>query len=211
MKIAVFGATGTIGRRIAQEALARGHDLTAVGRDPTRLDISHERLTAAKGDVLDASSVAAAVKGHDAVISAYGPGGSAAPQTVVDAARSLIEGLGRAGVRRLVVVGGAASLEVAPGVQLLDTPEFPSAWKPVALAHREALAVYRTADLDWTYVSPAALIAPGEHTGRYRVGFDQLLVDANGESRISAEDYAVALLDEIEHPRHVRRRMTVAY
>jgi uncharacterized protein len=207
----MFGATGTIGRRIAQEALARGHELTAIVPDPARLDLSHERLTVMNGDVLDAASVAAAVKGHDAVISAYGPGGAASPQTVVDAARSLIEGLGRAGVHWLVVVGGAGGLEVSPGVQLVDTPEFPEAWKPVALAHREALAVYRTADLDWTYVSPAALIAPGERTGRFRIGTDQLVIDDKGESRISAEDYAVALLDEVERPRFIRRRMTVAY
>jgi putative NADH-flavin reductase len=211
MKIALFGATGTIGRRIAQEALARGHELTAIVRDPARLDVSHECLTAVKGDVLDAASVAAAVKGHDAVISAYGPGGSAPPRTLVDAAPSLIEGLGRAAVRRLVVVGGAGSLEVAPGVQLVDTPGFPAAWKPAALAHRDALAVYRTADLDWTYVSPAALIAPGERTGRFRIGTDRLVIDDKGESRISAEDYAVALLDEVERPQFIRRRMTVGY
>ncbi len=208
MKIVLFGARGTLGSRIAAEAQRRGHALTAVVRD---LSAVSRGFKGVRGDVLDSGSVASAVAGHDAVISAVGPGASSQPTMVVDAARSLIEGLLQAGVRRLVVVGGAGSLEVKPGVQLVDTPEFPAPWRPVALAHRDALDVYRQADLDWTYVSPAALIAPGERTNHYRVGFDHLLVDAHGESRISAEDYAVAVLDEIEKPRHVRQRITVAY
>ncbi|HLZ57791.1 MAG TPA: NAD(P)H-binding protein, partial [Ktedonosporobacter sp.] len=110
-----------------------------------------------------------------------------------------------------IVVGGAGSLEVAPGLHLVDTPDFPAAWKPTALAHRDALEVYRKANLDWTYVSPAALIAPGERTGTYRTGTDKLLTDEKGESRISAEDYAIAILDEVEHPHFIRRRFTVAY
>jgi putative NADH-flavin reductase len=127
-------------------------------------------------------------------------------------AKALIEGLRQSGVRRLVVVGGAGSLEVMPGVQLVDTLDFPAAWKPVALAHRDALAVYRLAeDLDWTYVSPAALIEPGRRTGLYRTGTDQLLVDDKGVSRISVEDFAAAMLDEIKKPRFLRRRFTVAY
>jgi hypothetical protein len=130
---------------------------------------------------------------------------------VLDAARSLIDGLARARVGRLVVVGGAGSLEVAPGVQLVDTPEFPAAWKEGSLAQREALAVYRAAALDWTYISPAALISPGKRTGQYRTGTDRLVTDEKGESLISIEDYAVAFVDEIENGRFVRRRMTVAY
>jgi putative NADH-flavin reductase len=108
------------------------------------------------------------------------------------------------------VVGGAGSLEVAPGVQLVDAPDFPAEWRAPALAHRDALAVYRTADIDWTYFSPAAILEPGERTGRYRTGRDQLLTNADGKSRISAEDFAVALLDEVERPRHLRERITVA-
>jgi putative NADH-flavin reductase len=214
MRIALFGANGTIGQRILREALERGHAVTAVVRDPARFVASGENLSAVAGDVTDASSVAEAVKGHDAVISAVGPKlPDGDPQIVVKAAHTLLDGLARAGVKRLVVVGGAGSLEVAPGVQLLDTPEFPSAWSPVATAHRDALDVFRAAppDLEWTYVSPAALIEPGKRTGKFRVGGDQLLSDERGESRISAEDYAVALLEEIENPRHVRQRMTVAY
>jgi uncharacterized protein len=135
------------------------------------------------------------------------------PQIVVQAANSLIEGVSISGTFRLVVVGGAGSLEVAPGVQLVDTPEFPAAWKPIALAHREALAIYQAADdfIDWTYVSPAALIEPGQRTGSFRVGTNQLLTDDKGESRISIEDYAVALVDELEKPQFVRQQMTVGY
>ncbi|HTY22600.1 MAG TPA: NAD(P)-dependent oxidoreductase [Desulfomonilaceae bacterium] len=211
MKLALFGISGRIGSRIAREALSRGHEITAIIRDPARVPFSHERLTAVTGDVCDPVSVAATVTGHDAVISAIGPSAGASPQVVVQAAHSLINGLKRAGVRRLIVGGGAGSLEVAPGVQLVDTPDFPQEWRAIALAHRDALAVFRTADLDWTYVSPAAFIQPGERTGKYRIGTDRLLTDKKGESRISMEDFAVAFLDELEQPRFLGRRMTVAY
>ncbi len=213
MKIALFGASGTIGRRIAQEALARGHTVTAIVREPARMDLTHERLNVAQGDVRDADSVARLVAGYDVVVSAVGParGSGEPPQMLVEAARALVAGLPRAGVRRLVVVNGAGSLEVSPGVQLLDTPSFPPAWRPGALAHRDALEVYRTADLDWTALSPANSIAPGQHTGRYRTGGDQLVANEQGESRISAEDYAVALIDEVETPRPLRQRFTAAY
>jgi putative NADH-flavin reductase len=208
MRLALYGAGGVIGKRIRQEALGRGHRVTAVGRDPANLDSPSGGLAVLRGEVLEPRGVARTVVGHDAVISAVGPG-QGRPDMLVQAARSLIEGLTHAGVRRLLVVGGAGSLEVAPGVELVDTPDFPAAWRPVALAHREALAVYRTADLDWTYFSPAALIEPGVRTGRYRTGRDQLLVNSEGTSRISAEDLAVAPVDELEHPRHIRERITV--
>jgi putative NADH-flavin reductase len=212
MKIALFGATGMIGERIAKEALARGHQVTAIVRDPARLAVADNHLRVVGGDVSDAGSVAAAVVGHDVVVSAVGPSaGNGDPQMLLTAAHALVEGLGRAGVKRLLVVGGAGSLDIAPGVRLVDTPNFPAAWKPLALAHADALDVYRAADLDWTFFSPAALIAPGERTGEYRTGTDQLLADAEGNSFISAEDYAVALLAEIEQPQFIRRRFTAAY
>ena len=211
MKIALFGITGRLGSRIGKEALARGHQVTAVVREPGRLPLSHERLSEVTGDVCDPATIASAVADHDVVISAIGPSSGADPKMVVEAAHALIEGVTRAGIRRLIVGGGAGSLEVAPGVQLVDTPDFPKAWLAIAIAHRDALAVYRAAALDWTYVSPAAFIEPGERTGRYRTGTDQLLTDEKGESRLSMEDLAVAYLDEVERPRFVRRRMTVAY
>lgn len=214
MQITLFGATGTLGQRLLTEAMHRGHEITAVVRDPfilARQENQHLRVV--EGDVLDPQSVAAAAAGQDAVLSAVGPRPDQSPDLVVDSTRALIAGLTQAGVKRLVVVGGAGSLEVAPGVHLVDTPAFPAAWRPVALAHRAALAIFRkeAGAFDWTYVSPAALIAPGKRTGQFRVGGDQLLTDAQGESHISAEDYAVAVLDEIEKPQHIRQRITVAY
>lgn len=212
MQIAVFGASGTIGQRITQEALFRGHQVKAIVRDPARPPLAQPRLTIAVGDILDSARVAQTIAGSDVVVSAIGPAGSESVQVLLDAAHALIEGLTQAGVKRLVVVGGAGSLEVAPGIQLVDTPDFPEALKALALAHREALEVYRSAEhLAWTYVSPALFLAPGERTGAYRVALDQLLTNDKGESRISAEDYAGALLDEIEAPRFVRQRFTVAY
>lgn len=210
MKIALFGV-GMIGQRIAQEALSRGHEVKVIVRDVSRVSLSHPHLTVAQGDILDSASVAESVASYDVVVNATSQIGSENPEAFSQAARSLIEGLKRAGVHRLVVVGGAGSLEVAPGVQLVDTPDFPAAWRPGAAALRDALAIYRTADLDWTFFSPAAFISPGERTGKYRTGTDQLVTDEKGESRISAEDYAVALIDELEKPRFIRRRFTAAY
>ena len=166
-----------------------------------------------RGDVTDAGSVARVGAGHEAAISAVGPsreGGD--PAMLVAAARALLTGLAQAGVPLLVVAGGAGSLEVAPGVRLVDTPEFRPAWRPLALAHADALEALRSADTDvaWSYASPAALLAPGERTGRYRVGGDQLLTDAAGDSSLSMEDFAIALVDEAEQPRHVRARFSVA-
>ena len=212
MKIALFGATGTLGQRILREALQRGHVVTAIVRDPSRVMARDPNLTVITGDILDSQSVAKCVAGQDAVVNASGPR-EESPQTVVDAARSLIAGLMQGSVKRLLVVGGAGSLEVTPGVLLVDSPQFPEAWKGIALAHKDALKVYQTeaGGLDWTYASPAALIEPGERTGHFRLGTDQLLTDAQGNSRISAEDFAIALLDELETPRYARKRFTVAY
>jgi uncharacterized protein len=217
--IALFGATGMIGQRILNEALSRGHKVTAIARDPSKIGDKRMNLTVKTGDILKPESVAAAAAGYDVVVSAYGPP-QTDPQQVIAAARSLIEGIKTANQKtgtstRLIMVGGAASLEVAPGVQLLDAPNFPPAWKGIASAHRDALQVLRAeaskAGVDWTYFSPAAFIQPGERTGKFRTGTDQLVADAKGESRISAEDYAVALLDEIEKPKSIGKRFTAAY
>jgi putative NADH-flavin reductase len=217
--IALFGSTGMIGQRILSEALSRGHNVTAIVRDPSRISDKRPNLTIKAGDILKPDSVAAAAVGHDVVVSAYGPPATD-PQQVVAAAGSLIEGIKTANQKsgksiRLIMVGGAASLEVTPGVILLDAPNFPPAWKGIASAHRDALNLLRKeatgAGIEWTCFSPAALIQPGERTGKHRTGTDQLVADANGESRISAEDYAVALLDEIEKPQFIGRRFTAAY
>jgi putative NADH-flavin reductase len=212
MNIALIGATGTIGQRILKEALARKHLVTAIVRDPARLAITDPNLTVRPGEILAPESIIIALDGTNVLISAFGPG-KEDPNQIVAAARSLLTALRTKPSTRLIVVGGAGSLEVAPGKQLVDTPDFPAAWKPPALAHREALEVYRAADpnLNWTYVSPAAFIQPGERTGHYRTDTDQLIRDAKGESRISAEDFAVAILDEVAKPQFLRRRFAVAY
>jgi hypothetical protein len=211
LKIALFGATGMIGSRIAAEAARRGHQMTALVRNPSRVPGGIANLHAAQADLLDAASVTEAARGHDVVASAYAPPRDDAG-VVTKATRALVEGVRAAGLKRLVVVGGAGSLEVAPGKQLVDTEGFPDAYKAVALAHRDALAYYRTvSDLDWTFFAPAALIAPGERTGTFRTGTDTLLADASGESRISAEDYAVAFVDELEQGRFIHMIATVAY
>jgi putative NADH-flavin reductase len=211
MKIAVLGAWGTIGKGIVAEALHRGHAVTGVARRPALANPPLERFSVAAADVTDVASTAKAIAGHDVVVSAVGPAHGAAPTLLMDAARSLPVAARLAQVKRLVVVGGAGSLLVGPGLQLVDTPDFPPAWRPVALAHRDALELWRTVtDLDWTYVSPAAMIAPGTRTGNYQSGDDLLLVDADGQSRISIEDFAVAVLDLVEQASHKRQRVTFA-
>ncbi|MCA8337645.1 NAD(P)-dependent oxidoreductase [Burkholderia multivorans] len=208
LNIALFGATGMIGSRIAAEAARRGHRVTALSRRP---GAAGDGIAAKAADLFDPASVAAALPGHDVVASAYGPKQDDAAN-VVAAVKALVEGARRAGLKRVVVVGGAGSLEVAPGKQLVDTEGFPAEYKAVALAHRDALDYLKTVDdLDWTFFAPAALIAPGERTGTFRTGTGKLIVDANGDSRISAEDYAVAFVDALEQRGFVREIATVAY
>lgn len=215
MKIVLFGATGNIGQRIAREALQRGHEVVGVVRDPARAQSPDARVRLVRGDATDASSVAGAARGADVVVSAISPrpGSVGTAPRLADAARALIAGAKQAGVRRLLVVGGAGSLEVAPGVALMDAPGFPAAYRAEAVEGRDALAVFRAEGdgLGWTYLSPAAEIGPGERTGRYRTTVDTFLPDEHGHSTISYDDYAVALLDEIERPANVGRRFGVAY
>ena len=208
MKVVLFGASGMIGSRVLQELVDRGHDVTAVVRNPEKITAAGVR--ALEGDVMDESTVASTIKAADAVISAYAPP-QGHEEAIVKATRSLVAGMKQAGVKRLIFVGGAGSLEVAPGVQLVDTPNFPEAFKAIALAHRDVLPVLNESTLDWSYLSPAAFIQPGERTGKFRLGGTRLLTDDKGESRISAEDYAIALVDELENPTHVRQQFTVAY
>jgi putative NADH-flavin reductase len=211
MKVIVFGAGGRVGRRVVEEALRRGHDVTAVVRDPSRGDFP-PGVEVVVGDATDPDRVAQVSRGHEVAITTVGPR-PGEPGGLPRAARALLDGLPRAGVPRLVVNGGAGSLEHEPGVREMDRPDFPEAWKPSARAHAEALDVYRSADtgVDWSYISPASVLEPGERTGAYRVGGEQVLRDSAGRSHISMEDYAIALVDEAESPTHVRRRFTVAW
>lgn len=208
MKVVLFGASGMIGSRVSRELTRRGHTVIAVTRHPE--NITTKKVEAVQGDIQDKSAVAALVKGADAVVSAYAPP-AGKESLVVDAARSLVAGLKQAGVKRVIVVGGAGSLEVAPGVHLVDSPTFPESYKAIALAHRDVLPVLKATDLDWSYFSPAGIIAPGERTGKFRLGETGLVTDDKGESRISAEDYAAALVDELEYPHYLRQQFTAAY
>ena len=203
MKVALIGATGNVGSRVAAEALSRGHQVTGVTRHPEK-QAAKPGLSAARGDTAEPDALAKVLAGHDAVVSSTRFQGSDH--------RSLIAAVKKSGVRRLLVVGGAGSLEVAPGLALIDTPEFPAAYKPEASAGRDFLAVLRAeTELDWTFLSPSAILAPGARTGKFRVGGDRLLVGADGHSRVSMEDYAIALVDELEAPKHSRGRFTVGY
>lgn len=215
MKIVLFGVTGEVGRRIAAEALRRGHDVVGVVRDPSRSTAPDERVRLVRGDATDAASVASLARGADALVGSVSPrpGTTGTAPRLAEVARGLIAGAREAGVKRLIAVGGAGSLEVAPGVALLDTPGFPEAYRAEGEEGRAALAVYRNEaeGLEWSFLSPAIVIQPGERTGRYRTTKDALLTDEAGNSVISYEDYAVALLDELENPRHVGERFGVAY
>ena len=204
MKLVLFGATGNVGQRVAAEALRRGHEVIGVVRDPGAVEPPDPRVRLVKGDATNAESVADVSRGAEAVLPA--------PSLSANS-RALIAGLRKAGVKRVLYVGGASSLEVAPGKALADQPDFPEIYKAEAREGREALAIWRAEaqGLDWTYLSPAAEITPGKRTGAYRTTDDQLLVDAKGRSFITFEDYAVAVLDEMEHPRHVGQRFGVAY
>lgn len=212
MNIALIGASGFIGSALRAEALSRGHKVTALVTQPERIAPA-AGLSVVKANVNDTAALAAALKGHDAVLSAFsGHVQSDVEGYYLKGIRSVIAATRQAGVGRLLVVGGAGSLEVAPGVQLLDTPGFPAAYKASAEGARQALRLLRDeAGLDWTMLSPSAMIAPGERTGRFRLGGDTLLADAKGESRISVQDYAVAFIDELEKPAHSRRRFTAGY
>lgn len=203
MKIALIGITGRAGSRIADELLRRGHQVTGIARHPAEV-VTRPGLAAAQGDATDPQALAPLLAGHDAVISAA--------RFVSADAKPLLAALHSAGVPRLLVVGGAGSLRVAPGLMLVDTPDFPDAYKPEARAGVVFLdTLRRDAALDWTFLSPSALFEPGERTGKFRLGGDELLADAEGKSWISMEDYAIALVDELETPRHARRRFTVGY
>ena len=212
MKIALIGASGFIGTALLNEALSRGHRVTALVSQPEKIGL-RAQLEVVKSDALDPAGLAVRLKGHDAVLSAFS---GHAQRDVYDyymrGIRSIIEASRQAAVPRLLVVGGAASLEVAPGALLIDAPQFPAQWQATAQGARDALGLLeQDKQLDWTMLSPSAHIEPGQRTGKFRLGTDQLLVGADGESRISVEDYAVAMIDELEKPAHSRRRFTAGY
>ena len=212
MNITLIGASGFIGTAIMNEALARGHQVTALVTRPERLPV-RAGLNALGADVMDVARLTSQFAGADAVVSAFsGHAQADVFEYFVAGTRNIITAAKEARAPRLVVVGGAGSLEVAPGVQLIDTPTFPPQYKATAEGARTALKLLKQeASLNWTMLSPSAMIAPGQRTGSFRTSLDQLLSGADGSSRISVEDFALALVDELERPAHLRQRFTVGY
>jgi len=217
MKIALIGATGFVGAHVLQELVSRGHQVTAIARNTDKIDASSELVTAKAADVANSAEVAAAVAGHDAVISTFNAGWTN-PNIYDDfiaGAKAIQAGVKQAGVKRFLTVGGAGSLEIQPGVQLVDTPNFPEAYKPGAKAARDYLNILKTeTELDWTFLSPAIEMSPahpGERTGKYRTAFDTPVFDEHHHSRLSVYDTAVVIVDEIEQGNFIKKRFTAAY
>ncbi|MGY5796213.1 NAD(P)-dependent oxidoreductase [Rheinheimera faecalis] len=212
MNIAIIGASGFIGSALTTEALSRGHQVKALVSRPERLELA-EGLTAHKVDVLDTASLTLALAGVDLVLSAFsGHKESDVASYYIQGFQSILAATTEAKVPRLLVVGGAASLEYAPGQMLLTSPDFPAAYLGSAQGAYQALQLLKAQhQQNWSYLSPAAEIFPGEKTGRFRLGLDQLLTDVDGKSRISTADYAVAMLDEAEQNLHPKQRFCVAY
>ena len=211
-KIAIIGASGYVGSALLNEAAKRGHQVSALVRHPEKIS-ANANISAVKADVLDTDALAKLLAGHDLVISAYNPGWQEADirNIHIKGSRSITEAVKKAGIKRLIAVGGAGSLEIN-GAQLVDSPEFPAEYKEGALGARQALNELKTEDaLDWSFVSPAILLVPGEATGTFRLGKDSPVFDDKGESKITVGDLAVAILDEAEQGKHIRQRFTAAY
>jgi putative NADH-flavin reductase len=218
VKVTLFGASGMVGARILDELLNRGHEVTAVVRNPERISTGKQRLTVLSGDAFDAGSVRDSARGSDILVTAVAMRDDAQRD---DPARNPVDlirtaaGVADGAQIRFFAMGGAGSLEIAPGLQLVDSPEFPADYKPESGGFRDALTWLRAespAELSWTMISPPIQIEPDSpRTGKYRTGTDSLLTDAEGASRISAADLAVAVVDEVETSKHPRSRFTVAY
>jgi putative NADH-flavin reductase len=209
MNVVVYGATGHSGSEIVKELLARGHKVTAVARKVDSLK-AQPGLTVKTDDLSNVDSIAAIIKGADAVVNAYAPPVDN-PDALLGVTERQIEAVKKAGGPRLLVVGGAGLLEVAPGVTLIKSGYLPAEYLPIATSHEKALAILRGSDINWTYLSPGAYFVPGERTGKFRLGTKELVSDAKGESKISFADYAIALVDEIEKPAHERASFSVGY
>lgn len=218
MKVALIGATGFVGSKILAEALRRGHKVTAIERRSRRL-VPHPNLIVISADVLQRDELAKILRGHDVVISAFNPArGAAGPEVFhkfVRGNRAIITATKKSGVKRFLAVGGAASLKTPAGIEFLDSPEFPAAFeafKPGIRGTRELYYMLKQEPgLDWVFLAPSVMIAPGQRTGKFRLGKDHVLYDEKGASRISLQDYAVAMIDELEHPQHHHERFTVGY
>jgi len=207
VNVVVYGATGRAGRPIVRELVDRGHAVTAVSR---HADPGQGASASVEDDLGDATRIADIVAGADVVVSAYAPPRDDTDQLLAVTER-LIAAVRQAAVARLVVVGGCGSLAFSPGVTVLDSGHWPEAYMPIARSHAASLAILRACDINWTYFSPPMLIEPGPRTGAFRLGGDELIRDADGKSRVTFDDYAVALVDELEQPAHERARFTIGY
>lgn len=220
-QVTLIGATGFVGKAILDELLLRGHQVTAIVRNPQKITVQNDNLDIVQGDVTDLESLVMAAKGADAVISAYNPGWHNPRQyeETLENYPKIVESVKRAGVRRLLIVGGAGTLFVAPGVRLMDTDNLPSEWLPGVKSMGEFYLDYLTKErgVDWVFFSPAANLGnmgqdgPGHRTGKFRIGKDDMLLDERGDSFISVEDYAYAMVDELEQEAHHFERFTAAY
>jgi hypothetical protein len=214
-KIVLIGASGFIGSAILKEALDRGLNVTAVVRYPEKITIVHKNLVKTEGDVSFSDTVAEVSKGADVVISAYNPGWKnpdiAKETTLVY--KAILEGVRKSGVKRFLVVGGAASLFISPGKRLMDAGVIPESFLPAVKALADVYLIDLTDEksIDWVFFSPAGIIEPGQRTGKFRLGKDDMIVNEKGESKISVQDYAVAMIDEVEKPVHHRERFTIGY
>jgi putative NADH-flavin reductase len=209
LKVVLYGATGKAGSVILKELIDRGHVVIAAARTPEKVP-KVKNVTVVQDDLSNPSKTASVVKTGDAVISAYGPPPDDTSQ-IIGVMDRLVKAIEEAGGPRLIVVGGAGSLFVAPGVTLRASGHVPKEWIPIVDAHIEVFGNLKKSGIDWTYFSPAGFFEPGERTGKFRLGKDDLITDAQGNSRISFEDYAIALVDELENPQHHRERFTIGY
>lgn len=207
MNVVLFGATGNSGSSILQELVRRGHRVTAVARDTSKLPAT---VTAVQDDLSSVDKIASIIARADVVVSAYAPP-PGDPDALLGVTEREIQAVKLAGNARLIVVGGAGLLEVAPGISLIASGHLPEQYLPIARAHQKALEILKKSDVNWTYFSPGAYFVPGERTGKFRLGTTGLIADAKGDSRISFEDYAIAVVDEIEKPAHERGQMSIGY
>lgn len=216
MKVALIGASGFVGSAVLQELSQRGHQVTAIVRNPEKVKLA-ENITAIKANVLDENEVAEAVKDHDVVVNTFNPGWTNPNiyEESLQGSQAIQNGVKKSGVKKLFVVGGAGSLYVAPDTQLVDTPHFPASFKEGATAARDYLNILKQEqDLEWTFLSPAIEMhqgTSGERQGTYRLGLENPVFDENNRSVISVEDMAIAIVDELENPKHIRQRFTVGY
>ncbi|WP_303311625.1 NAD(P)-dependent oxidoreductase [Hymenobacter sp. BT730] len=216
MKIALIGATGFVGSHLLTEALSRGHEVTAIVRNPSKLSVQHENLRVAVGDVNKVEEFAQQLTGHDVVVSSFNPGWTNPNlyQDFLQGSKDIEAATEKSGVKRLVTIGGAGSLYI-DGQQLVDGPQFPADIKPGATSARDYLNQLKQNDtLDWTFFSPAIEMHQGISTGRtgqYRLGLEAPVFNDEGRSVLSGEDLAVVILDELEQPKHIRQRFTAAY